>query len=124
MYLTINVSMSFSLFIISKQLIVCMHGICAAEISIWWFVCLLHHHSSTRGAISFRNVAEDISKCYEGTQKFELPKSEVTIANVFRAVENAKTKFSIQAWGLADTTLDDVFIKVANEASNGEARLS
>ena len=73
-----------------------------------------------------QKISPNATKVYglSGTQKFELPKSEVTIANVFRAVENAKTKFSIQAWGLADTTLDDVFIKVANEASNGEARLS
>ncbi|KAH7366061.1 hypothetical protein KP509_18G061500 [Ceratopteris richardii] len=53
-----------------------------------------------------------------GTQKFELPKSDVRIADVFRAVEQAKTEISIQAWGFADTTLEDVFIKVARE-SNG-----
>ena len=52
-----------------------------------------------------------------GTQKFELPKQEVKIADVFQAVENAKRRFSIHAWGLADTTLEDVFIKVAKGAS-------
>ena len=51
-----------------------------------------------------------------GTQKFELPKQEVKIADVFHEVENAKGRFSIHAWGLADTTLEDVFIKVANGA--------
>jgi hypothetical protein len=51
-----------------------------------------------------------------GTQKFELPKQEVKIADVFREVENAKNRFSIHAWGLADTTLEDVFIKVAKGA--------
>lgn len=55
-----------------------------------------------------------------GTQKFELPKQEVRIANVFQAVENAKSQFTVFAWGLADTTLEDVFIKVAHgaQASN------
>ncbi|XP_058110844.1 ABC transporter A family member 7 [Magnolia sinica] len=53
-----------------------------------------------------------------GTQKFELPKQEVRIADVFQAVENAKRKFTIHAWGLADTTLEDVFIKVARGAQS------
>ncbi|KAE9601962.1 putative sulfate-transporting ATPase [Lupinus albus] len=51
-----------------------------------------------------------------GTQKFELPKGEVRIADVFRAVENAKRHFTVSAWGLADTTMEDVFIKVARGA--------
>ncbi|XP_030473856.1 ABC transporter A family member 7-like isoform X1 [Syzygium oleosum] len=51
-----------------------------------------------------------------GTQKFELPKHEVRIADVFQAVENAKSRFTVHAWGLADTTLEDVFIKVARGA--------
>jgi hypothetical protein len=48
-----------------------------------------------------------------GTQKFELLKQEVRIADVFREVESAKRHLSIHAWGLADTTLEDVFIRVA-----------
>ncbi|RLN32903.1 ABC transporter A family member 8-like isoform X1 [Panicum miliaceum] len=51
-----------------------------------------------------------------GTQKFELPKQEVKIAHVFSAVENAKRQLTIHAWGLVDTTLEDVFIKVARGA--------
>uniref|UniRef100_R7WDY3 ABC transporter A family member 7 n=1 Tax=Aegilops tauschii TaxID=37682 RepID=R7WDY3_AEGTA len=51
-----------------------------------------------------------------GTQKFELPKQEVRIADVFHAVERAKSRLSIHAWGLVDTTLEDVFIKVAKGA--------
>lgn len=58
-----------------------------------------------------------------GTQKFELPKSDVRIASVFRMVEHAKTKFSIQAWGFADTTLEDVFIKVARDSKNDDDSL-
>ncbi|KAL6846315.1 hypothetical protein ACP4OV_023763 [Aristida adscensionis] len=51
-----------------------------------------------------------------GTQKFELPKQDVKIAHVFHAVENAKSRLTIHAWGLVDTTLEDVFIKVARGA--------
>ncbi|KAI8528923.1 hypothetical protein RHMOL_Rhmol12G0185800 [Rhododendron molle] len=60
-----------------------------------------------------KNLSRNANKIYHlsGTQKFELPKQEVRIAEVFQAVEKAKRRFTVQAWGLADTTLEDVFIK-------------
>ncbi|ESQ29594.1 hypothetical protein EUTSA_v10023276mg [Eutrema salsugineum] len=63
-------------------------------------------------------VSPNAKKIYHlaGTQKFELPKQEVRISEVFRAVEKAKSNFTVFAWGLADTTLEDVFIKVARTA--------
>lgn len=65
-----------------------------------------------------KNLSPGASKIYHisGTQKFELPKHEVRIGDVFQAVENAKSRFTVFAWGLADTTLEDVFIKVARGA--------
>jgi hypothetical protein len=65
-----------------------------------------------------RRLSPNASRIYHisGTQKFELPKQELKIADVFHAVESAKSRFSIYAWGLVDTTLEDVFIKVAKGA--------
>ncbi|CAJ2664526.1 unnamed protein product [Trifolium pratense] len=65
-----------------------------------------------------QQLTPNANKIYQlsGTQKFELPKEEVKIANVFQAVEVAKRNFTVFAWGLADTRLEDVFIKVAREA--------
>ncbi|KAM0898330.1 hypothetical protein ACQ4PT_022002 [Festuca glaucescens] len=65
-----------------------------------------------------RHLSPSANKIYNlsGTQKFELSKQEVRIADVFRAVEVVKSRFSIHAWGLVDTTLEDVFIKVAKGA--------
>ncbi|KAF5734705.1 ABC transporter A family member 7 [Tripterygium wilfordii] len=65
-----------------------------------------------------KNLSPNANKIYQisGTQKFEIPKQEVRIADVFQAVENAKSRFTVFAWGLADTTLEDVFIKVARGA--------
>ncbi|KAH7847272.1 hypothetical protein Vadar_024008 [Vaccinium darrowii] len=51
-----------------------------------------------------------------GTQKFDLAKNEVRIADVFSIVEAAKSKFTVQSWGIADTTLEDVFFRVASGA--------
>ncbi|XP_061346675.1 ABC transporter A family member 7-like [Gastrolobium bilobum] len=65
-----------------------------------------------------QQLAPNANKIYHlsGTLKFELPKEQVRIADVFRAVERAKRNFTVSAWGLVDTTLEDVFIKVAREA--------
>ncbi|KAL7139200.1 hypothetical protein ABFS83_09G034600 [Erythranthe nasuta] len=65
-----------------------------------------------------QQLSPNATKVYQisGTQKFELPKNEIRIADVFEAVENAKSRFTVKAWGLADTTLEDVFIKVARGA--------
>ncbi|XP_015070141.1 ABC transporter A family member 7-like [Solanum pennellii] len=65
-----------------------------------------------------RRLSPNANRIYHlsGTQKFELPKQEVRIADVFDAVEKAKSRFTVYAWGLADTTLEDVFIKVARTA--------
>lgn len=65
-----------------------------------------------------RRLSPNSNKIYHisGTQKFEIPKQEVRISDVFQAVEKAKSRFAIYAWGLADTTLEDVFIKVAKGA--------
>ncbi|PWZ13877.1 ABC transporter A family member 7 [Zea mays] len=65
-----------------------------------------------------RQFSPSANKIYHlsGTQKFELPKQEVKIAHVFDMVEKAKRRLSIHAWGLVDTTLEDVFIKVARGA--------
>ncbi|XP_062223734.1 ABC transporter A family member 8-like [Phragmites australis] len=51
-----------------------------------------------------------------GTQKFNMPKQGMKISEVFQAMEHAKSRLNILAWGLADTTLEDVFIRVAKES--------
>lgn len=60
-------------------------------------------------------LSPNAQKIYQisGTQKFEIPKQDVKISDIFKSVDDAKKKFSIQAWGISDTTLEDVFIKVA-----------
>ncbi|CAI9112241.1 OLC1v1012660C1 [Oldenlandia corymbosa var. corymbosa] len=50
-----------------------------------------------------------------GTQKFEIPKADVKLSVVFLAVKVARERFTVKAWEIADTTMEDVFIKVAKE---------
>jgi hypothetical protein len=54
--------------------------------------------------------------CVSGTQKFEIPKEDLKISEVFRAMEDAKSRLNIFAWGMADTTLEDVFVRVAKDS--------
>lgn len=50
--------------------------------------------------------------------------AQVDLAQVFAAVERAKGRLQIQAWGIANTTLEDVFVKISKEAQLGERTLS
>lgn len=59
-----------------------------------------------------------------GTQKFEMAKQEVRISQVFRAMEHAKLRMNVLAWGLADTTLEDVFIRVARESDSASSSVA
>ncbi|KAJ1268122.1 hypothetical protein BS78_07G112600 [Paspalum vaginatum] len=51
-----------------------------------------------------------------GTQKFALPRREVGLGRVFGAVEAARRAFPVLGWGVADATLEDVFVRVAKDA--------
>ncbi|TYI51772.1 hypothetical protein E1A91_D12G200100v1 [Gossypium mustelinum] len=84
------------------------------------YIFIITTSSSTEEEVEnmVQYLSLNANKIYQisGTQKFKMPKQEVRIADVFQAVENAKSRFTVFAWGLADTTLEDVFIKVARGA--------
>ncbi|XP_078428106.1 ABC transporter A family member 7-like [Wolffia australiana] len=71
-------------------------------------------------------LSESATKVYHiaGTQRFEIPKSDVRICDVFNAVEAAKARIPIQAWGISDTTLEEVFIKISLSYSSPSSLLS
>ena len=53
-----------------------------------------------------------------GTQKFELPTKDVTLQDVFSHMENLKNNSTIDVldWGVSNATLEEVFIKITNDA--------
>ncbi|KAL5220705.1 hypothetical protein ABZP36_025418 [Zizania latifolia] len=53
-----------------------------------------------------------------GTQKFEVPRRGAggRLDGVLGAVEAARRTVPVQGWGVADATLEDVFVRVAKEA--------
>lgn len=52
-----------------------------------------------------------------GTQKYELPTSEVTLAKVFDTMQRAHD-INVVDWGVANATLEEVFIKFAKARGN------
>uniref|UniRef100_A0A7S4NY30 ABC transporter domain-containing protein n=1 Tax=Guillardia theta TaxID=55529 RepID=A0A7S4NY30_GUITH len=52
-----------------------------------------------------------------GTQKFEIPSNAVTLATVFRIMSENKQKLKIIDWGIANTTLEEAFIKISKNAA-------
>ncbi len=55
-----------------------------------------------------------------GTQKFEMPSSSITISEVFTKMQAVKEKVEVLDWGVANASLEEVFIKVAKEKHSGE----
>lgn len=50
-----------------------------------------------------------------GTQRYELPTQEVSLARIFAAMEQAKSRMTILDWGVSNSTLEEVFIKFARK---------
>ncbi|KAL3145247.1 hypothetical protein ABBQ32_000991 [Trebouxia sp. C0010 RCD-2024] len=48
-----------------------------------------------------------------GTQKYELPTSEVSLSQVFAGMRQAQQLFTVLDWGVANAKLEEVFIKFA-----------
>ncbi len=50
-----------------------------------------------------------------GTFKYELPASDVSLSGVFDAMAGAKGLMQVLDWGVANATLEEVFIKFARQ---------
>jgi len=48
-----------------------------------------------------------------GTRRYELPTEEVSLSAVFEAMEGAGGGLTVMDWGVANATLEEVFIKFA-----------
>mmetsp|Transcript_29509 Transcript_29509/g.74204 ORF Transcript_29509/g.74204 Transcript_29509/m.74204 type:complete len:651 (+) Transcript_29509:1679-3631(+) len=50
-----------------------------------------------------------------GTQKFEMPTASISISDVFAGMQRVKQSVEILDWGVANASLEDVFIRVATQ---------
>ncbi|MEW5299847.1 MAG: hypothetical protein WDW36_002821 [Sanguina aurantia] len=56
-----------------------------------------------------------VSYSLAGTFKYELPTADVSLSQVFTAMSLAKQRMSVLDWGVANATLEEVFIKFARQ---------
>jgi ABC-type multidrug transport system ATPase subunit len=64
-----------------------------------------------------RQMSPNAKLTYElgATLKYDLPLDEVNLATVFKAITDRKAELDIVDWGVANMTLEEVFIKLARE---------
>ncbi|CAO2206632.1 unnamed protein product [Urochloa humidicola] len=73
------------------------------------------HEAAVEQLVSWLSPGYTRIYSMSGTQKFALPQ-KVGLGRVFGAVEMARHAFPVLGWGVADATLEDVFVRVAKEA--------
>lgn len=56
-----------------------------------------------------------------GTNNFEAPSDEIKLSDLFDAIEQNKTRLGITHWGVSNTTLEEVFLKVTADEVQDEA---
>uniref|UniRef100_A0A7S0QQ53 ATPase AAA-type core domain-containing protein n=1 Tax=Cryptomonas curvata TaxID=233186 RepID=A0A7S0QQ53_9CRYP len=76
------------------------------------------HGTENRVSELVHSLATDVRITYSisGTQKFEIASSQVTLAKVFKAMTDNKARLGIRDWGIANTTLEEAFIKISRGA--------
>ena len=68
---------------------------------------------SARQLVEFMSRSAVLTYALGGTLKYELPTSEVSLSGVFEAMHNVKQQMTVLDWGVANATLEEVFIKLA-----------
>ncbi|KAJ3683356.1 hypothetical protein LUZ60_013583 [Juncus effusus] len=65
------------------------------------------------------NLCTNSIKIYDlvGTQRYQLPRSEVRVGDIFKAIENLKKEVQINAFEVASSSLEDIFTEVVKRAS-------
>lgn len=77
-------------------------------------------HQEAEAARIIKSISPNAKLVYAlgGTQKYELPLSEVEVDGVFRRMEEVKLRKEVEVldWGVSNATLEEVFIKITREA--------
>ena len=77
-------------------------------------------HQEALAAGVVKSMAPNARLVYalSGTQKYELPLSEVAVDGVFKKMEEVKLRNEVEVldWGVSNATLEEVFIKITREA--------
>ncbi|PNH04925.1 ABC transporter A family member 8, partial [Tetrabaena socialis] len=73
------------------------------------------HEAAAKAFVAKLSPRARLTYALGGTFKFELPSGEVTLSAVFDAVAVAREQMEVLDWGVANATLEEVFIKFARQ---------
>jgi len=59
--------------------------------------------------------AEPINEPLAGTVSYAVAKESISIGRLFAFVEKNKKKFKILDWGISNTTLEEIFLRIVDE---------
>ncbi|GLC69187.1 hypothetical protein PLESTF_000800000 [Pleodorina starrii] len=73
------------------------------------------HEEAARAFVTHMSPNSRLTYALGGTLKYELPTSDVSLSAVFDRMASAKSQMQVLDWGVANATLEEVFIKFARE---------
>ncbi|GFR42637.1 hypothetical protein Agub_g3573 [Astrephomene gubernaculifera] len=73
------------------------------------------HEDAAQALVKRMSPHARLTYALGGTFKYELPTSDVSLAGVFDAMASAKGLMQVLDWGVANATLEEVFIKFARQ---------
>ncbi|KXZ51666.1 hypothetical protein GPECTOR_11g119 [Gonium pectorale] len=73
------------------------------------------HEDAARAFVAAMSPNARLTYALGGTFKYELPTADVSLAGVFDAMATAKGQMAVLDWGVANATLEEVFIKFARQ---------
>ena len=71
------------------------------------------HEEAAQAFVRRMSPAARLTYALGGTFKYELPQADVSLAGVFAAMAGAKASMQVLDWGVANATMEEVFIKFA-----------
>ncbi|EFJ52407.1 hypothetical protein VOLCADRAFT_79211 [Volvox carteri f. nagariensis] len=73
------------------------------------------HEDAAKAFVAHMSPNSRLTYALGGTFKYELPTADVSLSAVFDAMATAKTQMQVLDWGVANATLEEVFIKFARQ---------
>jgi ABC-type multidrug transport system ATPase subunit len=62
-----------------------------------------------------------LAECHGGRIKFRLPKSTLSLAQIFREMETVKSQMGIEDYSINQTSLEQIFLSIASENADHPA---
>jgi len=81
--------------------------------------CELGQEEGADGFVKKLMPGIKLKDAINGVRTYEVPKEGVQMASVFSEMESNKAAIHVKDWGLAHTTLEEVFLHIVAEVSSG-----